>query len=424
MPEQHSQENRTLLKVLVVGENEEVREWLREMVFKSKLPWRLRFTCPLRVSSPENQMSEQDIIVLIWEKTQPTPLEEVIKRKNISSRSSESVVCEIESVGGEHKLRRTVILAPSINRDDAVFLSEYEIKMIHALPEKQNAWDTDGPKFVQKVNKLHFDESNNIKTPEETAVRKFSEYLSVWERLSDEKRMECTDSLLRLLGDSSRYYEMVARKCIKEEDFSGAELWLKKAISKNPSYLRAVRLLADLYMKQKQFDSALHLFERLKANNPRNFHRLTKIGQCYLSLGEVLKAEKALGDAMSIDEFNPAAREELGKVKCVLGDFETAKILLSNSRNSRQLAAFLNTLGIKLVEQKKFEESIDHYKKAQYVLPGNDQGHLLFFNIGLAYAKWGKFTEASRYLKLALVRDPCYTKAVTLLKTLGSRVPI
>ena len=181
MPEQHSQENRTLLKVLVVGENEEVREWLREMVFKSKLPWRLRFTCPLRVSSPENQMSEQDIIVLIWEKTQPTPLDEVIKRKNISSRSSESVVCEIESVGGEHKLRRTVILAPSINRDDAVFLSEYEIKMIHALPEKQNAWDTDGPKFVQKVNKLHFDESNNIKTPEETAVRKFSEYLSVWE---------------------------------------------------------------------------------------------------------------------------------------------------------------------------------------------------------------------------------------------------
>lgn len=410
------------MKVLVVSENEAIRNWLRENVQRHKLPWRLRFTCHLRVCAPENALNEQDLLIVVWDKTAPVTLEQVLKRKAITNRSSESVICEIEANGGEAKLRRTVVLAPHLRREDAVFLSEYEVKVVFALPEEESAWDAEAGKFFSRVIRHHHDEINNIQTPQELAVRRFQDVLGSWDRLSDEKQMESTENLLRALGDSSRYAELIAKKCLKEFDQLGAEQWLKRAITKNPSYLRAVRMLADVYVYAGRYDDAMVLFERLKANNPRNFHRLTKMGHCYLAMGDFHKAEKLLSDALGIDEFYDDAREELGKVKCVLGDFQGAKVLLSQSKNSKGLANFLNQMGIRLVEQRRFEESIEHYKKAQFVLPGNDQGHLLFFNIGLAYAKWGKLSEAARYIRLALARDPCYDKAVTLLKTIETRV--
>ena len=75
-----------------------------------------------------------------------------------------------------------------------------------------------------------------------------------------------------------------------------------------------------------------------------------------------------------------------------------------------------------MVAQAKFRQSIDHYKKAQLVLPGNEQSHLLFFNIGLAYAKWGKYKEARQYVNLALIRQPDYLKASQLLQKIDERV--
>ena len=79
-------------------------------------------------------------------------------------------------------------------------------------------------------------------------------------------------------------------------------------------------------------------------------------------------------------------------------------------------------MGIRLVESRRFAESIEHYKRAQYVLPGNDSGHQLFFNIGLAYAKWGRLAEARKYIRLALIREPSYDKAVNLLKSIDERL--
>lgn len=407
--------------MLVVGEDEEIRSWVRNHIVKNKLPWRVRFTCPLRLLCPENQLGEQDAVVIIWDRTMPVPIEEILTRTSISRRSVESAVCAIEQAVGDQMLRRTIVLASSITREDTVFLGEYGVKLVYTLPAKRSQWDTEAPEFFRRLQKLHDDESAAVNDPEEVTVKRFLEMLSAWERLSDEAKMAASEDLLRVLGDTSRYAEMIARKCLKEGDRKGAEQWLRRAISKNPNYLRAMRLLADVYMAQGNHAEALALLERLKANNPRNFQRLTKIGRCYLALGEHQKAEKVLCDALSIDEFYQEAREELGKVKCVLGDYENARVLLANSPHRKHLAAFLNGMGIRLVEQRKFAESIEHYKKAQFVLPGNDQNHLLFFNIGLAYAKWGKLHEAVRYARLALIREPCYEKAESLLKSIEQR---
>lgn len=409
------------LKVLVVGEDETIRDWIRTAFKNSGVATRLRFTCPLRVCAPENRLAEQDLIVVLWEHSRPISMEEILERKAITERSSESVVCDIEAHAGEGKLRRTIALGRHITREDTIFLAEYQCKLVFPLPEKLSQWEAEGTEFVTRLLKVHKSESERAKAPEELAIERFRQLLSCWGRISDEAKMEATEGLLRALGDSSRYAELVAQKCLKEHDTLGAEQWLRRAISKNPNYLRALQMLAELHMQTGHHAEALPLLEKLKSNNPRNFKRLTTIGRCYFAMGEHSKAEKAFSDALSIDEFYSEAREELGKVKCILGDYPAAKVLLSRSKNGKKLATFLNAMGIRLVEQRRFPESIDHYKKAQYVLPGNDSSHLLFFNIGLAYAKWGKLTEAVKYIRLALIREPCYERAATLLKSLQER---
>jgi tetratricopeptide (TPR) repeat protein len=409
------------LKILVVGEDEQIRQWLRDAWRASGIAHRLRMTCALRVCAPENQLAEQDLILLLWERGRSPTLEDILSRVAITERSMESAVCDIETHGGEAKLRRMVAVGRDITREDAVYLAEYHCRQVVSLPPKQSQWAAEGVEFVKRCLRVHELETEQSRDSQELAVQRFRQLLSCWERISDEAKMEATESLLRALGDSSRYAEFVAQKCMKEKDMKGAEQWLRRAIAKNPNYLQAYGALAELHVVMGQFAEALPLLEKLKANNPRNFKRLTMIGRCHFALGDYQRAEKAFTDALSIDEFSPETREELGKVKCVLGDYASAKTLLARSRNGRRLATFLNAVGIRLVEQRRYPESIEHYKKAQFVLPGNDASHLLFFNIGLAYAKWGKLAEAAKYVRLALIREPCYDRAATLLKSLQER---
>lgn len=411
------------LKILIVGEDEPVRDWLRAALKAAGIPCRVRTSCGLRVCAPENQLAEQDLIVLCWQRTNPVALPDVLARQAITERSMESVVCDIETHAGESKLRRIAVVGRDIRREDTVFLAEYDCRLVFPLPEKQAQWAAEGAVFVKRLMRLHETETETAAHPEELAIQRYKQLLAVWDRVGDERRMESTESLLRALGDSARYAELIAQKCLKEKDPVGAEKWLRRAVAKNPNYLKALQALADLHMHQGAHAEALPLLERLKANNPRNFRRLSKIGKCHFAMGEYAKAEKAFSDALAIDEFQPEAREELGKIKCVQGDYEAAKVLLARSNNGRKLATFLNAIGIKLVEQKRYAESIEHYKNAQFVLPGNEASHLLFFNIGLAYAKWGRLAEAQKYIRLALVKEPCYERAAALLKSLQDRSP-
>jgi Tfp pilus assembly protein PilF len=52
------------------------------------------------------------------------------------------------------------------------------------------------------------------------------------------------------------------------------------------------------------------------------------------------------------------------------------------------------------------------------VLPQQDKGPLLFYNIGLCYSRWGKKDMAREFLKIALIKEPNYRKARKLLSQL------
>jgi tetratricopeptide (TPR) repeat protein len=411
-----------LMKVLIIGENEELKTWLKQLVANHQLPWRIRYSCNLRALAPENQLSSQELIVVLWDPAPLVTIDEVIRRNTIDSRGVEGVMRELACFGSGELPRRVVIIGRGITREETIYLAEHNLGAVFSLPDNKAAWDRQAPNMLRRIDRLQINEIARRNNPEERLVSRFLQMLSVWDRVSDHMKMKATDQLLRALGDSARYAELLAKKCLAERNFQGAEQWLTKAITKNPNYFSAMQSLAEVYFELGKIDKCLDLLEKMKSSNPRNVSRLVKMGRCYVAKGDYHKAEKVLSDALCIDEFFEEAREELGRVKVILGDYEAARSLLKHTSRSKELAHFLNTVGIELVSKSRFVESIEHYKKAQMVIPGNDLSHLLFFNIGLAYAKWGRFTEARQYANLALVRKPHYDKAAQLLSRIDQKI--
>lgn len=413
-------ENRTPpLKVLVSGLDENAMTWLKTMVREKKLPWRLRSCEPLRVGAPDSQVENQDIIIIAWGRPQSATASEILKNQEAPKyRSLEGVLATLEDIGGELLCARTVVFGRAVTREDALLLAEHGIRLVLPLPEKQSSWKEFGNEFCERVYKLHNEETTKRNQPVERVVARFMALLTSWPKLADEVKMKAVDDLLNCLGDSSRYAELVARKCLRESDFEGAEKWLNRSLAKNPTYLKSLHLLSDLYMKTERVNDALTVLDKVKANSPRSIKTLTKIGRCYAAKNEPQKAEKYLYDALAIDEYHPLVREELGKVKFAMQEFESARKLLATSQSPREVATHLNKVGIQMVEQGRYQSSIEHYRWAQFVLPGNEQAHLLFFNIALAYAKWGKISEAMSYARLAKTRTPDYEKASQLVQKL------
>jgi tetratricopeptide (TPR) repeat protein len=395
-----------MIRVLCIGDNEEIYSWLSQQLKSYSAPVKLRQADGLRMAAPEYQIKEQDVIVVQWGRSHIPTEQDIIERVSAEKRSFESTIFDLEKILSEFKMGKILVIGPEIKREDAVFLAELNCRHIHSLPEKRSLWAAESSSFFKRFAALLESESSENTNKEQ---------------ISDQKKMEAHDELLKSLGTTAKYFELMAKKCMKESNLVGAEKWLCRATEKNPSYLSPLQALADLYMRTNRFGEALSLLEKLRLSNPKHLGRLTKIGKCQLALGAIDKAEKSFVEALQVDEFYGEAREELGKVKILKKDFEAAKNLLSMNANAKKMAAFLNNLGIQLVEQKKYSESIALYLQAQYVLPGNEVSHLLFFNIGLAFAKWGRVKEAQKYVNLALIKEPKYERATLLMKTLDNK---
>lgn len=61
------------------------------------------------------------------------------------------------------------------------------------------------------------------------------------------------------------------------------------------------------------------------------------------------------------------------------------------------------SLGLLLVEEKKYEEALHYLKKAGQLMPERSR---VFYNLGLLYQFLGNTGEASKSLKKALVIEP------------------
>ncbi len=219
---------------------------------------------------------------------------------------------------------------------------------------------------------------------------------------------------------TARYLDAEACLLLIAGKYDEAEAVWMDAMGKNPNFNRIYKNITVCYIRQGKLEKAMALMEKLSGLNNNNISRLVLMGELKMQQNDVAKAEHYFNSALLRDSYCSRAMNGLAEIKFLQGNLDESRKLLSRSFLATEVASKLNNIGIQLVKKAKYEEALKHYTKAQYILPQQDKGPMLFYNIALCYFKWGKINLAKEFCELALTKEPTYTKASKLLEYINA----
>ncbi|MFW7377612.1 MAG: tetratricopeptide repeat protein [Oligoflexus sp.] len=357
-----------------------------------------------------------------WSRIASSPL--IIVHWDNQRQIKGSVFEEILEVDRNFPLaEKIIVIVTEPSREDIIYFSEMGLQKIVRIAN--NAMQAgNGIKDLHRL--LTSPEQNNQSHARQWVVlRQEADQLPMDadENLAEElwKKLE------NLANDkdrlSARYLDLFACLSFKTGRDKQAEIFWQKAVEINPNHARSYQGLIELYCHRKDYRRAIDLIQNLQHRNKHNISRLVKMGEIYYLMADELKAEHYFQLALERDSECSGALNGLASMRFRQGKLEESRKLLERSTMAYKLAAILNEEGIKLVKQGQFEDALDHYSKAQYVLPQYQKGPMLLYNIGLCYSRWGKYQMAEKFLYLALAKDPEYSKAQKLLQQIQLRSP-
>ncbi len=220
---------------------------------------------------------------------------------------------------------------------------------------------------------------------------------------------------------SARDLDAMACVCLKRKQYPTAIKLLNDAIQANPNYFRAWNTLIDVKRQMGEHREAYALLQKMQMHNRGSVRRLVAMGEEQIALNDLLKAEHCFKSALDKDAWCAKALNGLAEVKFEQDELDEARSLLAKSSIAYKVAAKLNLKGVGLVRKAEYAQALEHYSKAQYVLPQQEKGPQLLYNIALCYAKWGRMPMADEFLKLALIKEPNYKKAIRLLELVRAK---
>ena len=331
-------------------------------------------------------------------------------------RSGGAVIEDIlQMATGREFLSRIIVLTMSPTHEDIVYLGELGIsRIVRIRPREKELRQaaTDLAKHLQ-----HAAPSSVV----EESWRRLLDLLESMANTGNKGRLEEATLMFQALTTtipSARSLDAEALlSSLRGEDESASSLWTK-SIETNPNYYQAYHHLVAHHRRCGRAEKAYAILAKLQEFNKSNISRLVAMGEIQRELSDLGKAELHFETALSRDPHCSRALNGLAAVRFDQGRLDESRDLLSKSQIAFKAAASLNRRGIDLVRAKKYEEALHHYQKAHYVLPVQEKGPLLFYNMGLCYSRWGKQTLAKEYLKIALIKNPSYNKAKALMQTI------
>ena len=207
-------------------------------------------------------------------------------------------------------------------------------------------------------------------------------------------------------SDSARVLALMGEIYEKKGDNKAAADYYKKAIKKNPLYLKAYLLASDLFMKTKDNAVALAYLEKASEISPNVPERLMKLGFLYMKNGESNNAHKTYQTVVAIDPNKgpEIAEKYLKKGKADLAEGFLRKSLMAKPDDVN----IYNRLGMSLRRQGRWKDAVKEYENALNV---NPHSGALYYNMGKAYMEGECADEARRCFRKALELDPSLNAA-------------
>jgi pentatricopeptide repeat protein len=365
---------------------------------------RLPSTVPIRQSW--DRLKNAGRMIIHWEAKQ---------------RSGGAIVEEIlDSSPNFDVAERLIVLTTNPTHEDVVYFSELGLRRIIKLRHR------DKEVAQARIESAHHISEPPSKDKVELAWRKALYLLDTLPDDVDAETLAKIESTVRKLKPeefTARYLDAMAKIAMfKEDDKSALKGW-HAALDKNPNYYRTYHNLISYHRKRGNLQDALGLMQKMQELNKSNISRIVGMGEIQMDLHDHARAEFYFKSALDRDQYCSGALNGLAEIRFHQGDLEESRRLLAKSQLAYKTASNLNRAGIELVRKNKFSEALEHYTRAQYVLPQQDKGPLLFYNIGLCYSRWGKLPMAKEFLKIALIKEPTYKKAQKLLDMVETKIP-
>jgi len=254
----------------------------------------------------------------------------------------------------------------------------------------------------------------NLKNPER--VYEFAKTLIREEKL--DKAREVYEALSQTTAKAARPYVGLARINVLEGDKDAAFEQLQLAIDRNPSYVHAFVVRAELNVDAGNTPEAVADFLQACQLSPLNIARYEKSVVFLLKNQLVTQATQILETGINEGLTHPFLVERLGHCYFVQKDYTRAlKYLRQAVRLEPDNTSFLNSLAICYRDSKMYEDAVDIYNQ---ILKRDNDNHQVLFNKALVLLLMTKVEEAVKLLQRCLRVRPDFQRARDKLAELGS----
>jgi pentatricopeptide repeat protein len=390
------------------------------LIFLDEQTWIWPFLQRILVKQPNEflRLPSETPIRPSWERFKGAP--RILIHWEAKHRSGGAIVEEILDVAPHFDTAdRIVILSTNPTHEDVVYFSELGLRRIIHLRNVSTQLDISAAEILNHIG------SPPKKGKTDRIWRKLIMTIDALPGNADPSIIDDLDSKLEDLKKadrdeaSARYYDLKAILAFHRKDLIGAKKYWHLAIEKNPKYHRAYNGIVRYLKEVGEFEEAFAILQKMQELNKSSISRFVAMGELRVAVDDDERAEHYFKSALDRDEYSAGALNGLAEIRFRQGDLDESRKLLARSHQAEKTASKLNSLGIEMVKQRKYSQALEHYTKAQYVLPQQEKGPMLFYNIGLCYYRWGREDLAREFLKIALIKEPGYKKARSLLEAIS-----
>lgn len=212
------------------------------------------------------------------------------------------------------------------------------------------------------------------------------------------------------------------------KNYSRAEQYLEKVISKNVNHIDALKILENIYFLSNNIADAVMIAEKIlnieenkeniikyikisslkgdlqniqKYEDSKDSDVLYEIAEAFYNNKKINEAQKKLVKILEIDSQNEKALILAGKIYFDKNEFDKSKEIFLNLQSKIENPEVLNYLGLFAIEDMKLLDAIKYFSKASNMSKNNAKYH---YNLGNAYFYNGWIKEAiSSYMQAILI---------------------
>lgn len=129
-----------------------------------------------------------------------------------------------------------------------------------------------------------------------------------------ESAREIMDEVVNLGGANGNALTQAINVCMELHDYTSMQRYLTMALAKRPNDVSLLKLQGQAYEETQQYEKAIEVYTRVKAQNPRSLDNSKHLAVCYYNLGVLYYNEAAKGNntkksqKQSKDYFAEAAK--------------------------------------------------------------------------------------------------------------------